>query len=1210
MKKIYFCAVVFIASILAVQFTKAQPASLCCPYIGWDYVVPITISNSTGANIPAQSTLLVVNTAAPIGAGKMQANGNDIRFAYNTCGNYLNYWIESGINTATTNIWVAMPAIPNGGSITLYMYYGNPGAGAGASAQTVLFPIIQTITGAQTLSGTITADWIDVNGATITAPMGSPLVLNARRIIFNGTYNANALGYGPGAGPGAGTNGGGSDGGSGGSYGGVGGSGGGGVSAAYGTANGNDIQMGSGGGGSDCNATAAGGGAISLIGSSIDVNGTISVQGQTAQNCCCGNSSEAAGGGAGGGVLVQGDYVKGNGTINANGGNGGNSTSKEGGGGGGGGRVKMRWCQSINFTGTVNVAGGNAGTGGQSGMQSGAAGSNTQPQTTTCPSIVVSAEQPVSIPTAAFTYNNACTGVVTSFTNTTTLQSGGGVSTYAWDFGDGGTASTQNPTHSFANTGNFNVQLSVTSSTGCTDVVTVPVTVQQLPVADFNSTVACAGNATNFTDASTGGVVGWNWNFGDGGTDNIQNPAHAYASGGTYTVILIAINSGNCADTIQKQVTVNSSPTASFNTANVCIPNAVQFNDASTGTIVNYGWSFGDGQISTQQSPSHSYNLAGTYNAILVVANSGGCADTATLTVVVNPKPSADFTVAAVCKGVVSSFADASTGNIINYGWSFGDGNISAQQNPSNTYASANTYNVTLIVQSDSSCYDTITKQAVVNPVPVVDFTTGAVCLNQSNTFSNTTTIASGSVSNWAWDFGDAQISFQQSPSHIYSAQGTYTVSLVATSDNGCIDSTSKQVDVYDKPVAAFTADEVCLGLSNTFTDGSSIATGAVVQWNYSFGDGQTGTTSSGTHAYATAGNFTALLIVTSDNGCTDTAQQTVIVDPLPQVSFSGPDVCLNNVTVFNNSSTISSGSISTYSWSFGDGNSSTSQSPSNTYSAPGVYSVSLTETSDKNCTASASQNVNVFDVPVATATSTPACYNEPNGTAIVAVNAGTPAYTYSWSNGQNSSTASNLLAGNYDVTLTDANNCTATASVAVSEPVTALTVISTPAAPSIVIGEQVQITLNNSYNDAGAVYNVNPSYALSCSNCAQFDASPYQTITYNIDVTDANGCKGFGSVTVTVDQSIPIFVPNAFSPNGDGQNDTWGVYSQAIKQLSISVFNRWGEKVFETDNQFSLWDGTYQGKPAQNGVYVYKGYVIYLNDKTRTLKGSVTLFR
>jgi gliding motility-associated-like protein len=248
--------------------------------------------------------------------------------------------------------------------------------------------------------------------------------------------------------------------------------------------------------------------------------------------------------------------------------------------------------------------------------------------------------------------------------------------------------------------------------------------------------------------------------------------------------------------------------------------------------------------------------------------------------------------------------------------------------------------------------------------------------------------------------------------------------------------------------------------------------------------------------------------------------------------------------------------------------------------------------------------------MPLVVASATPTCYAEANGTASVVASAGTPAYTYLWSDGQTSATANQLMAGSYNVTVNDANNCTATATAMVAQPSSALTVIATPEAPSIMIGESITIALSNNYNDANAVYVTSPAYGLSCTDCAQLEAIPYQTTEYNVAVSDANGCKGSGKFTITVDQSIPVFIPNSFTPNGDGSNDTWGLYSAAVKQLNLSVFNRWGEKVFETDNMNYLWDGNYQGKPAAVGVYVYRGYVVYLNDKSRQVKGSVTLIR
>jgi PKD repeat protein len=952
MKKIYFLTVVLLLH-FAVTRVYAQAAGLCCPYTGWDYVVPITISNNTGAAIPAQATLFVINTATPIGAGKMQSNGNDIRFVYNTCGNNLAYWIESGINTASTNIWIALPVIPNGGSITIYMYYGNASATAGASAQAVLFPSIITYAASQNLSGTINADWIDVNaGVTLTLSSGQPLILKARKVVMSGTIDGNNKGNGPMAGPGAGTNGNGSVGGGGGGYGGNGGTACGGFGPAYDTPNGGYlINMGSGGGaggsgGSGCPATAAGGGMVVLDASVVQVTGSITVNGQQAANCNGSPSDEeAAGGGSGGGILLQGEYVTGAGGLTANGGRGGNSSTKEGGGGGAGGRVKIHYCNTNSYSGAISVTGASPGSGPQCTETAGAVGFTEQTQVLTCIAISVAPEQPVSIPTASFTYDNACTGVVTTFTSTSTLQSGGSVSTYAWDFGDGGTASTANPTHSFAATGTFNVQLTVTTATGCTDNVTTPVTVQQLPVADFTANTVCSGNATSFTNASTGGPLTYAWDFGDSNSDNVQNPQHTYTTGGNYNATLIVTNGGNCHDTIQKPVTVNQGALAAFQVSTVCYPGTTTFFNSSTGSIVNYGWSFGDGQVSSAAAPAHNY-AAGNYTAILIVATANGCADTATQPVVVNPSPTADFNVAAVCEGTASTFTDASAGNGLTYDWDFGDGGTDATQNPSHLYATTGTYNATLIVTNSVSCADTIQKQAMVNPNPVAAFTTANVCFPVDAQFNNT---SAGVVAQNGWSFGDGQISTQQNPSHAYASAGSYNVILIVATANNCADTATQNIVVNPHPIADFTVSPVCEGLTSTFADASSITGGNIIGYGWSFGDGNVSTQQSPTNTYATANSYNVVLIVQSDSSCFDTITRQAVVNPVPVVDFTTGAVCLNQNNAFVNTTTISSGSVSTWAWDFGDAQTSAQQGPTHIYSTQGTYTVSLVAVSDNN---------------------------------------------------------------------------------------------------------------------------------------------------------------------------------------------------------------------------------------------------------------------
>jgi len=1029
---------------------------VCCPYTGWDYVVPITVTNNGAAATAANlQTIFILNTQTPVSQGKMNANGNDIRFTDGTCGNYLPYYIESGMNTPNTNIWIRMPSIPAGGSVTIYMYYGNAAAPASAITFNAMFPNVLTINAPTTLSGAQNYDWIDIQaGAAITMPANGTLpAFSARKIIFNGTYNANNLGYGPQAGPGAGRNGGGSCGGSGGGYGGVGGIGGGCTpgGVAYGTANGADIDKGSGGGGSDCNPSAAGGGAISFIGSVLVINGNINVNGQTAQNCCCNNSSEAAGGGAGGGVLMQADYITGTATINARGGNGGNSDDKEGGGGGAGGRVKIRWTNNDGFTGTVAVNGGAAGSGGQSGQQPGNAGTFQRPQIQGLV-ITPAPEVPVSIPTADFTFNNVCLNAQATFTDASTVQSGGSVTQWAWDFGDGGTANTQNPTHTYTAANTFTVSLTVTSVTGCTDNVTNQITVSALPVADFIAPSVCENNPTQFTDASTGGATQWTWAFGDGGTDNVQNPVYTYSAAGLYNVTLTVATASNCSGSVTKSVTVDASPTADFNVQDVCL-------------------------------------------------------------------------------NVPSIFSDASTSNV-------------------------------------------------------------------------------GAITQWSWDFGDTGTSTQQSPTHTYAADGTYDVTLTVTSGSGCPNSVTKQTSVHPLPVASFNIVAVCLNTASDFVDASVVSSGNITGWNWDFGDGGTDNTQNPSHTYTTAGTFDVTLTVTTDNGCTDSGTQPAVVHPLPVADFSVTSVCLGYPAQFTDLSIAGLNDIITdWQWDFG-GATDNVQNPTYSYIATGSYNITLQITNGNGCVDDVVKQVNVFENPTVTFETTPSCFDEANGTATALPSGGSGTFTYSWSDGQQSATADNLFAGDYDATITDGNGCSISGTATVTQPVEPVLPFATPDSQRIVFGDTVDVIIGSNF-DPNVIYTIEPDYNISCTDCDTLFAFPYQTTTYTINATDTtNGCTGASEFIVTVDEKYIFYVPNVFTPNGDGINDDVRVFAKGLKYFHWYIFDRWGEQVFYTDDITRPWDGTNNGKKLNADVFVYYVKLAYLTGITKDAQGSITILK
>jgi gliding motility-associated-like protein len=163
--------------------------------------------------------------------------------------------------------------------------------------------------------------------------------------------------------------------------------------------------------------------------------------------------------------------------------------------------------------------------------------------------------------------------------------------------------------------------------------------------------------------------------------------------------------------------------------------------------------------------------------------------------------------------------------------------------------------------------------------------------------------------------------------------------------------------------------------------------------------------------------------------------------------------------------------------------------------------------------------------------------------------------------------------------------------------------------------GEDQTITIYDSIQlspSTNAVfYQWSPEESLSCANCINPFASPTVTTTYNLIATDENGCAAQDNVTIEVFVDTLLWIPNAFSPNGDGENDVFRIFGKSIKTIEFKIFNRWGELMFYTTDPNQGWDGTYKGKPMVPGVYVYMVEATYINDfKSKTEKGSFVLVR
>jgi gliding motility-associated-like protein len=588
------------------------------------------------------------------------------------------------------------------------------------------------------------------------------------------------------------------------------------------------------------------------------------------------------------------------------------------------------------------------------------------------------------VPLADFLSNSTCLNSLSQFTD----NSSGIPTTWQWDFGDATPIdNTQNPTHLYAATGVYNVTLIAQAGNGCSDTITLPITVTPIPTADFTFISVCTDDITLFTDVSLGGPDTWFWDFGDGTTDNTNNPnpSHIYTTSGTFQVMLVAgYSASGCTDTIIYNVVAFPLTTPNFSTNTPCLGVATIFTDLTGGNPIQWEWDFGDASpIDNNQNPIHFYTTPGIFNVELVTENAFGCSDTFLTTVQVFPLPVANFTFNTVCLNATTSFTDNST-SAVAWEWNFGDATpFSNLQGPTHVYTTAGTFNVQLVVTNVDGCTDTIVQTVTVNPNPTADYLATTAC----HTYPTFFTDNSAGTLNYYWDFGDASaINNSASPVYTYVNSGNYNVEMIVENIFGCTDTMTQIVSVLVQPQAGFINNNVCAGETVQFTDTSTLGP---TTWAWDFDDGSPiDNTQNPVHVLNPGGIYNITLIVGNIAGCMDTVIVPVNVYTVPIPNFLADTVCLFSITTFTDL-TVDSAPLTQWDWDFDDGNTSFQQSPTYIFQAAGQYNVELIVTNINGCDSSIIIPVFVSDIPVANFTADTVCLG--NATTFTDVSTGIP---------------------------------------------------------------------------------------------------------------------------------------------------------------------------------------------------------------------------
>lgn len=833
------------------------------------------------------------------------------------------------------------------------------------------------------------------------------------------------------------------------------------------------------------------------------------------------------------------------------------------------------------------------------------------------------------VPDASFTLSaQGCTNAALDLTNNSQ-----GASAFEWNFGDGNTSTQQVPNFTYADEGIFTVSLTVTNTFGCVDQFSLENEIVDPPTAGLalSSIDGCAPLEVEFENNSVGQYTSFNWDLAVANSNDAVPPSVVYEQEDDdveYTITLTATNYCGT-DVVSETITVFPQPIASFGTDYdaFCSPWPTQFNNTSVGNPDVFFWDFGDGNSSTLEQPVQNTYFTGDepteYTITLTASNDCGT-DVFDYTITVLPNTVTAFfntNTTSGCQPLTVDFTDFSTGgSVVSY--DFGDGNVSNLLDPTHTFTEAGVYQIAQFVNNGCS-FDTTFAQVEVFAAPQADFAANAVgvCAGSPVQFTN----LSPDVNNVNWDFGDGNTSNVTNPQHVYSTSGTFDVTIEVSSDGfECPGTITQPFTVYALPVPAFTipSEVGCSPYEVVFTNTTS--GGSFFTWD--FGNGESSSNANVSQVFTNAtGNpvlYTVTLTATTLQLCEASFSADIIVSPTPVADFtlSQNEACMFPVTVqLLNNSTFATG----YLWDFGVLGSSEALNPTVQVDAVGDYPITLTATNGFGCSSSASDIFTINPLPQIGFTT-----DVSDGCAPVTVNftnTSQGGVNFQWFfGGLGTSSEENPSVtfpnpGLYDVGLVVETDQGCTDTLVVDNQVT---VYSLPVAnfthdpeertsiynPIVSFTDQSLDAVNYFWNfgDGNGSQEVNPVHTYEIPG----------TFFIQLTVTNAFGCLSEATSTIVVVDQFNVYVPNAFTPDGDNVNDVFlprVVGRDLLESYQLAIFDRWGIEVFKSDDIDEPWLGNFRGGEyyVQDDAYIWQiKYKLIGSDKGEVITGHVFQLR
>lgn len=823
-----------------------------------------------------------------------------------------------------------------------------------------------------------------------------------------------------------------------------------------------------------------------------------------------------------------------------------------------------------------------------------------------------------------------CINGVINFTDTSTTDGIHAIQQWIWIYGDGrrDTLASGPTSHQYVNAGTFDVMLKVIDAFGCYDTLLKPAAVLiTKPVANFISsdTLHCANSAVSFTNLSQGVNLNYVWNFGDNTNSTTQNPQHSYLSQGLYSVNIKVIDLFGCTDSLNRPFYIRiANSIAKFNflqgdSIGLCYPFLITVANQSLNTQ-SVSWSFGDGGFSNIDTPSHFYNYVGTYPLRLRATGFGGCVDSVTQNIIVKgPTGTFTYSPTTFCKPDTVRFV-ANTLNNATFLWDFSDGVTIATADSviKHPYNVSGLFKPKMILIDAAGCQVPITGA---DTIKVIDITTKIkvpvtqFCDSVRLNFFDSTVVVNDNVNTYLWNFGDNTTSPAVNPTHFYYQPGNYKVSLKVTSAFGCsyTDTLSVPINVVQTPVIKITGDSIsCVNTLLNYQGVVVKSDSAAISWNWSLANGNTSTLQNPPpQFYGTAGTYTITAISSNASGCSDTVSKNIIIHPKPNVDAGVDSVVCKGKTI-----TLQPTGALTYVWRT-DPTLSCFNCTNPVAKPDSLRLYSVTGTNSFGCSSTDSIYINViqpFVMRVSAADTL--CIGE----AAQLSASGAATYVWSPATGLSNNTIPNPVATptantTYTVIGTDAKNCfNDTGNVVIKVyPIPQFNIVESVIKSNVGLNVPILTTSSSDITKWRWI----PDKWLSCATCPSPVATITSDIKYVAEVSNPGGCTARDEVSIeTLCNGFNIFIPNTFSPNGDGMNDVFYPRGKGLFKIrSMKIFNRWGEIVF-SKSEFAAndasagWNGTFNGKQLTADVYVYTIEVVCDNNQIIPLKGNLTLLR